>query len=104
MKNLKKLTAVSLTVAMLAAFSGCGDQSWSYKSGDTSLAAGVYIYNLLNGYYEGLKSQLEHMCAMGLSSPERQRGIRFVEDLDGIRRILGEGAPSGQGAKEGDSR
>ena len=67
------------------------------------LDAPCLLYNL-NGYYEGLKSQLEHMCAMGLSSPERQRGIRFVEDLDGIRRILGEGAPSGQAAKEGDSR
>ena len=52
MKNLKKLTAVSLTVAMLAAFSGCGDQSWSYKTDDVSLSAGTYIYNLLNGYYE----------------------------------------------------
>lgn len=52
MENLKKLTAVSLAVAMLAAFSGCGDQTWSYKTDNVSLSAGDYIYNLLNGYYQ----------------------------------------------------
>ena len=52
MENLKKLTAFSLAVAMLAAFSGCGDQTWSYRTKDVSLSAGTYIFNLMNGYYE----------------------------------------------------
>ena len=52
MENLKKLTAFSLAVAMLAAFSGCGDQTWSYRTKEVSLSAGTYIFNLMNGYYE----------------------------------------------------
>lgn len=52
MENLKKLTAVSLVAAMLTMFSGCGDQTWSYKTNDVSLSAGTYIFNLMNGYYE----------------------------------------------------
>ena len=52
MENLKKLTAFSLAVAMLAAFSGCGDQTWSYRTKDVSLSAGTFIFNLMNGYYE----------------------------------------------------
>lgn len=53
MNNAKKLTAVMVAAAMLAASSGCGDQSWSYKADGVSLSAGTYLYNLLNGYYEG---------------------------------------------------
>ena len=45
----------------------------------------------LNGYYEGLKAQLSHMIAMGLSTPEQQHGIYFAEDLAGIVRILERG-------------
>ncbi|MBQ3969185.1 MAG: hypothetical protein II685_01720 [Clostridia bacterium] len=51
MNNIKKLTALSLAAVMAAACTGCGDQSWSYKTNDVSLSAGTYIYNLMNGYY-----------------------------------------------------
>ena len=47
MKNIKRAAAAALAALMLAAGSGCGDQSWSYRSGDVSLTAGTYIYNLL---------------------------------------------------------
>jgi len=52
MQNMKKLTAFSLAAAMLTVFSGCGDQTWSYKTDNVSLSAGTYIFNLMNGYYE----------------------------------------------------
>lgn len=54
MKNLKKITAFSLAVAMSVLCSGCvtGDQSWSFKNDSASLTAGTYIYNLLSAYYE----------------------------------------------------
>ena len=45
------------------------------------------LYNL-NGYYEGLRTLLEHMTEMGLSSPERQQGIYFADDLARIRKII----------------
>lgn len=51
------------------------------------LDAPCVLYNL-NGYYDGLKAQLDHMIAMGLSSPERQRGIRFARDLGEIRAAV----------------
>lgn len=51
------------------------------------LNAPCILYNL-NGYYDGLKAQLRHMIEMGLSSPERQRGIFFADDLAAIRAIL----------------
>lgn len=51
------------------------------------LEAPCILYNL-NGYYDGLKQLLEHMIEMGLSSPERQQGIFFVENLEQIKEIL----------------
>ena len=52
------------------------------------LDAPCILYNL-NGYYDSLKSLLEHMIEMGLSSEEKQRGIYFANDLDEIVNIIG---------------
>ena len=51
------------------------------------LDAPCILYNL-NGYYDGLKALLTRMIEKGLSSPERQQGIYFVEDLEQIKEIL----------------
>ena len=51
------------------------------------LDAPCILYNL-NGYYEGLRTQLAHMIELGLSTPERQRGFYFAENLAQIRSIL----------------
>ena len=51
------------------------------------LDAPCILYNL-NGYYDGLKTLLQHMIDMGLSSPERQEGIYFADSLAEIRAIL----------------
>lgn len=51
------------------------------------LDAPCILYNL-NGYYDDLKALLGHMIEKGLSSPERQEGIYFAEDLAQIRVIL----------------
>ena len=51
------------------------------------LDAPCILYNL-NGYYDDLKALLGHMIEKGLSSPERQEGIYFAEDLTQIRAIL----------------
>ena len=51
------------------------------------LDAPCILYNL-NGYYDGLKILLARMIEKGLSSPERQQGIYFVEDLKQIKGIL----------------
>lgn len=51
------------------------------------LNAPCIIYNL-NGYYNDLKKQLQHMIEMGLSTEERQKGIYFAEDLRQIKEIL----------------
>ena len=51
------------------------------------LAAPCILYNL-NGYYDGLRTQLAHMIELGLSSEARQRGIYFADDLEQIRQLL----------------
>ena len=51
------------------------------------LDAPCILYNL-NGYYDHLKALLAHMIDMGLSTPERQEGIYFADNLDEIRTIL----------------
>ena len=51
------------------------------------LDAPCILYNL-NGYYDSLKALLDHMIAMGLSSPERQQGISFEDNLAEIKTIL----------------
>ena len=52
------------------------------------LDAPCILYNL-NGYYDGLKTQLAYMIRMGLSSSqEKQAGITFVDDLAAIVNAL----------------
>lgn len=52
------------------------------------LSAPCILYNL-DGYYNDLKSLLEHMIDKGLSSPQRQQGIYFADDLRQIASIIG---------------
>ena len=55
------------------------------------------LYNL-NGFYDALKAQLAHMIELGLSSEERQRGIRFASNLEEVQRIIcGDAADPGDG-------
>ena len=56
------------------------------------------LYNLI-GYYDGLMTQLAHMIDMGLSSEDRQRGIYFAENLEDIRRIIGQRNERDRGGK-----
>lgn len=58
------------------------------------LDAPCILYNL-NGYYDGLKTLLQHMTEMGLSSSERQEGIRFAKDLTEICDIIKEWRSNG---------
>lgn len=51
------------------------------------LDAPCILYDL-DGYYSGLKELLAHMIRKGLSTPERQRGIFFAQDLGQIRELL----------------
>lgn len=51
------------------------------------LGAPCILYNL-NGYYNGLKTLLDHMIETGLSTKERQEGIWFAENLEQIKQIL----------------
>lgn len=51
MKNFKKILAAMLALIMLFAVAGCNrTPSWSYKTGDTTYAEGVYIYSLFSAY------------------------------------------------------
>lgn len=52
------------------------------------LDAPCILYNL-NGYYDGLRALLARMVREGLSTEAQQQSIRFADDLDQIRQILG---------------
>ena len=51
------------------------------------LSAPCILYNL-GGYYNDLKALLGHMIDKGLSSPQRQQGIYFADDLREIASII----------------
>ena len=51
------------------------------------LDAPCILYNL-NGYYDSLKALLAKMIEKGLSTPQRQQGIRFAANLEEIATIL----------------
>ena len=55
------------------------------------LDAPCILYNL-HGYYDSLKALLAKMIEKGLSTPQRQQGIRFAADLGEIKEILAEAA------------
>lgn len=50
MKILKKALANLFVFTLILSLVGCGDNSWSVKAGDNSLAPGVYIYYLSSAY------------------------------------------------------
>ena len=52
------------------------------------LDAPCILYNL-RGYYDGLKTLLDHMTELGFSSNERQKGISFARTLQEIQTIIG---------------
>ena len=54
------------------------------------LDAPCILYNL-DGYYDSLRALLDHMIEKGLSTRERQAGIRFARDLKEIQEILSQG-------------
>ena len=56
------------------------------------LDAPCILYNL-NGYYNGLKTLLDHMIETGLSTKERQEGIWFAENLEQIKQKNAEISP-----------
>ena len=51
------------------------------------LDAPCILFNL-NGFYDDLRALLNRMSDMGLSSPRRQRGIRFAHSLEEVADIL----------------
>ena len=51
------------------------------------LDAPCILYDL-SGYYNSLKALLAKMIEKGLSTPQRQRGIRFASNLEEITTIL----------------
>ena len=51
------------------------------------LDAPCILYDL-NGYYDSLKALLAKMIEKGLSTPQRQQGIRFAVNLEEITTIL----------------
>ena len=51
------------------------------------LDAPCILYDL-NGYYDSLKALLAKMIEKGLSTPQRQQGIRFAANLEEIITIL----------------
>lgn len=51
------------------------------------LEAPCILYNL-NGFYDDFRRLLQRMIQKGLSTPERQEGILFAENLSQIRDIL----------------
>lgn len=51
------------------------------------LDAPCILYDL-NGYYDSLKALLDKMIEKGLSTPQRQQGIRFAANLEEIATIL----------------
>ena len=51
------------------------------------LDAPCILYNL-GGYYNDLKALLEHMIDKGLSSPQRQQGIYYADNLHQIASII----------------
>lgn len=55
------------------------------------LDAPCVLYNL-NGFYEPLRSQLDLMLSMGLTTPERLSGIRFAATLDEVAAAVEQGA------------
>lgn len=50
MKIFKRVCAFILVLATLFSFAGCVDHTWSVKSGDDQIAAGVYIYYMMTAY------------------------------------------------------
>lgn len=58
------------------------------KNALAELSAPCIFYNL-NGYYDGVRSQLSRMISEGFSNEFRQKNVRFASSLEEIAAILG---------------
>ena len=78
-------------VRELGAWIGAAGHTLVYGGSKTGLmgqlSAPCILYDL-DGYYCHLKALLDHMISAGLSSPERQQGIHFAQNLPEIQVLL----------------
>ena len=86
-RNLEAIAAFQAEGGIFTVASGRSIPMFRKKAALVPVNAPCILYNL-NGYYDHLKALLTHMTDMGLSTPERQEGIYFADNLDEIRTIL----------------
>ncbi len=55
MKFVKKFVTLFLALTICLNFCGCFDKSWAIKSGDESLATGVYVFFLMQAHQEAMQ-------------------------------------------------
>ncbi len=53
MKLYKRIAAICAAALVSVSLTACGDTSWVYKSGDSTIASGVYLGYLTQGYLSG---------------------------------------------------
>lgn len=73
MKNIVKPLAVFSTAALLLCSSGCGDTSWSFKTDDSTLSNGTYIYYTYVAYNEASSKVQEEASKEASESSEESK-------------------------------
>lgn len=80
MKRVKKLAALLLAAVVAVSATGCADQSWSVKSGDQTLAIGVYIYYELTNYQTAYYQSSDSSTPLLSQTIEEQSGYDWVKN------------------------
>lgn len=79
MKNIVKPLAVFSTAALLLCSSGCGDTSWSFKTDDTTLSNGTYVYYTYAAYNEASSKVKEEASEEASESSESSTSAESSE-------------------------
>lgn len=72
MKLFKKALALIMVMVMALSLAACGDNSWVYKHGDTTITSGVYLAYLMDSYSE--------IAASEELDPEKSLFSQILED------------------------
>lgn len=94
--NVKRFSAMVLSLLMVLQLTACADMSWCIKYSDESLPAGVYIYNMYAAYQEVFYES--YYKGMGYSSNidvlsqtmEEKPAVEWIEEtaMNDIKNIL----------------
>lgn len=90
MKHIKKILAVILIVTMALTATGCSDLTWSFKTDDTTVSIGTYIFYEYSAFYDASQQVSDSDAQVLDQTIDGTPAEEWIRDtaLDSIKKYL----------------